>query len=94
MGCTVGVEVIIDVMHLFFWIRCIENNTPHSQWGHLVIQSVDRPSMEFRWEHGELLAQNNSHLPKLMWRPEVSLLACKIFRGLDTTLGPAKAPSL
>ena len=39
-------------------------------------------------------APNNSHLPKLMWRPEVSLLACKIFRALDiVSLGPAKAPS-
>ena len=38
-------------------------------------------------------AQNNSHLPKLMRRPEVSLLACKIFRALDTaSLGPAKEP--
>ena len=33
--------------------------------------------MESSW------AQNNSHLPKLMWRPEVSLLACKIFIALD-----------
>ena len=45
-------------------------------------------NMESSW------AQNNSHLPKLMWRPEVSLLDCKIFRALDTaSLGPAKAPS-
>ena len=33
--------------------------------------------MESSW------AQNKSHLPKLMWRPVVSLLACKIFIALD-----------
>ena len=42
-------------------------------------------NMESSW------AQNNSHLSKLMWRPEVSLLACKISRALDSaSLGPAK----
>ena len=42
-------------------------------------------NMESTW------AQNISHLPKLMWRPEVSLLACKIFRALDSaSIGPAK----
>ena len=43
--------------------------------------------MESSW------ALNNSHLDQLMWRPEVSLLACKMFRAPDTpSLGPAKAP--